>query len=79
MIWHVIQLQAVNEVLKEKLRREGYYTSKITSTESVLEQTKMLLSNLQLETSVLVKNIEKTRKTEEQNHQRDLMTLAEKV
>ena len=39
----------------------------------------MLLSNLQLETSILVKNIEKTRKTEEQGHERDLMALAEKV
>ena len=75
----MIQLQAINDLLKDKLRRESHYTSKITSTETALEQTKMLLSNLQLETSILVKNIEKTRKTEEQGHERDLMALAEKV
>lgn len=39
----------------------------------------MLLSNLQLETSALVKNLEKSRKMEEQDHQRDLMTLADRV
>jgi hypothetical protein len=39
----------------------------------------MLLSNLQLETSALVKNLEHSRKTDEQDHQRDLMTLADRV
>lgn len=66
-------------MLRDKIHHEEIYTSKIAATESALEQTKMLLSNLQLETSNLVKNLDKVRKTEEQDHQRDLMTLADRV
>lgn len=75
----VLQLRTINESLKEKLCHDKHYASRITSTENALEQTKVLLSNLQLETSVLVKNIEKTKKTDEQDHQRDLMMLADRV
>ena len=74
-----LQLQITSGILKEKLKHEELYTSRITSTETALEQTKMLLSNLQLETSSLVKNLEKSRRTEEQDHHRDLMTLADRV
>ncbi|KAK4029361.1 hypothetical protein OUZ56_022359 [Daphnia magna] len=72
------ELRTINESLKEKLCHDKHYASRITSTENALEQTKVLLSNLQLETSVLVKNIEKTKKTDEQDHQRDLMMLADR-
>lgn len=65
--------------MKEKFRREQHITSKITSTETALEHTKMLLSHLQLETTALVQNLEKTRRTEENDHHRDLKALAEKV
>ncbi|XP_057366083.1 cingulin-like protein 1 [Daphnia carinata] len=72
------ELRTINESLKEKLCYDKQYASRIASTENALEQTKVLLSNLQLETSVLVKNVEKTRKTDEQDHQRDLMMLADR-
>lgn len=75
----VLQLRTINESLKEKLCHDKYYASRIMSTENALEQTKVLLSNLQLETSVLVNNVEKTKKTDEQDHQRDLMMLADRV
>ena len=69
----------MNDGFKEKLLQEGLYTSKITSTEAALEQTKLLLSNLQLETSTLVKNLERSKKNDQKEHERDLMTLAQRV
>ena len=71
--------RSLENVVREKSWQETMYSSKISSTEKVLEQTYSLLNNLQIEVSSMTNDVESAQLKDEAYYRGLFLDLSNKV